>query len=107
MVAQSEERRGAIRLNGLHHLGSSSAAGGQVAGTETRRVAHAGCSSTPCGTCPATTKRQTSTNSFLASATIRTLRTPPRALSVRDRYHCHLVARMQPESSYISGLAEI
>jgi hypothetical protein len=32
--------------------------------------------------------RHSAISSFLASATIRVLRVPPRALAVRARYHC-------------------
>jgi hypothetical protein len=43
---------------------------------------------TPAGTSPVVTMRHSAISSFLASATIRVLRVPPRASAVRARYHC-------------------
>jgi len=49
---------------------------------------HAGRKTTPAGTSPVVTMRHNAISSFLASATIRVLRVPPRASAVRARYHC-------------------
>src|SRR3954449_13006033 len=43
---------------------------------------------TPAGTSPVVTMRHSAISSFLARATIRVLRVPPRASAVRARYHC-------------------
>src|SRR3954467_14433978 len=49
---------------------------------------HAARKTTPAGTSPVVTMRHNAISSFLASATIRVLRVPPRASAVRARYHC-------------------
>ena len=49
---------------------------------------HAGRKTTPAGTSPVVTMRHNAISSFLARATIRVLRVPPRASAVRARYHC-------------------
>src|SRR3954470_5489137 len=49
---------------------------------------HAARKTTPAGTSPVVTMRHRAISSFLASATIRVLRVPPRASAVRARYHC-------------------
>ena len=49
---------------------------------------HAARKTTPAGTSPVVTIRHSAISSFLASATIRVLRVPPRASAVRARYHC-------------------
>src|SRR4051812_48518085 len=49
---------------------------------------HAARTTTPAGTSPVVTIRHSAISSFLASATIRVLRVPPRASAVRARYHC-------------------
>src|SRR3954463_3323983 len=48
---------------------------------------HAARKTTPAGTSPVVTIRHSAMSSFLASATIRVLRVPPRASAVRARYH--------------------
>src|SRR3954465_2916527 len=49
---------------------------------------HAARKTTPADTSPVVTMRHSAISSFLASATIRVLRVPPRASAVRARYHC-------------------
>jgi hypothetical protein len=49
---------------------------------------HAARKTTPAGTSPVVTMRHSAISSFLARATIRVLRVPPRASAVRARYHC-------------------
>src|SRR3954452_4111799 len=49
---------------------------------------HAARKTTPAGTSPVVTIRHSAISSFLARATIRVLRVPPRASAVRARYHC-------------------
>src|SRR4051812_11410063 len=49
---------------------------------------HVARKTTPAGTSPVVTMRHSAISSFLASATIRVLRVPPRASAVRARYHC-------------------
>jgi len=48
---------------------------------------HAARKTTPAGTSPVVTMRHRAISSFLARATIRVLRVPPRASAVRARYH--------------------
>src|SRR3954463_12088083 len=49
---------------------------------------HAARKTTPAGASPVVTMRHNAISSFLARATIRVLRVPPRASAVRARYHC-------------------
>src|SRR3954463_6020000 len=49
---------------------------------------HAAPKTPPAGTSPVVTMRHSAISSFLARATIRVLRVPPRASTVRARYHC-------------------
>ena len=49
---------------------------------------HAARKTTPAGTSPVVTIRHSAISSFLAKATIKVLRVPPRASAVRARYHC-------------------
>ena len=49
---------------------------------------HAARKTRPAGTSPVVTIRHSAISSFLARATIKVLRVPPRASAVRARYHC-------------------
>src|SRR3954451_23864943 len=49
---------------------------------------HAARKTTPAGTSPVVTIRHSAISSFLARATIKVLRVPPRASAIRARYHC-------------------
>jgi hypothetical protein len=79
--------------SGGRHLGSSSETGDVLFARFRELVLsafarHAARKTTPAGTSPVVTMRHSAISSFLASATIRVLRVPPRASAVRARYHC-------------------
>jgi hypothetical protein len=79
--------------SGDRHLGSS-AETGDILFTRLQELVlsafarHASRKTTPAGTSPVVTMRHSAISSFLARATIRVLRVPPRASAVRARYHC-------------------
>ena len=79
--------------SGGRHLGSSSETG-DILFTRLQELVlsafarHAARKTTPAGTSPVVTIRHSAISSFLARATIRVLRVPPRASAVRARYHC-------------------
>src|SRR3954465_11721732 len=79
--------------SGGRHLGSSSETGNVLFARFRELVLsafarHAARKTTPAGTSPVVTMRHRAISSFLARATIRVLRVPPRASAVRARYHC-------------------
>src|SRR3954454_8691229 len=79
--------------SGGRHLGSSSETGDVLFARFRELVLsafarHAARKTTPAGTSPVVAIRHSAISSFLASATIRVLRVPPRASAVRARYHC-------------------
>src|SRR3954465_9914681 len=79
--------------SGDRHLGSSSETDdGLFAGFRALVLPasslHAARRTRPAGTSPVVTIRHSAMSSFLARATIKVLRVPPRASAVRARYHC-------------------
>src|SRR5215213_2239383 len=77
--------------SGGRHLGSSAETDDVLFVRLQKRVLlsrHAARKTTPAGTSPVVTMRHKAISSFLARATIRVLRVPPRASAVRARYHC-------------------
>ncbi len=77
--------------SGDRHLGSSAETGAILFARLQKRVLlsrHAARKTTPAGASPVVTMRHKAISSFLARATIRVLRVPPRASAVRARYHC-------------------
>src|SRR4051794_10149472 len=79
--------------SGGRHLGSSSETDGGLFAWFRELILsafarHAARKTTPAGTSPVVTIRHSAMSSFLARATIRVLRVPPRASAVRARYHC-------------------
>jgi hypothetical protein len=80
-------------VSGDRHLGSSWETGA-IQFARLRELVlsafsfHAARKTTPAGTSPVVTMRHSAISSFLARATIRVLRVPPRASAVRARYHC-------------------
>jgi hypothetical protein len=78
-------------VSGDRHLGSSLETGAILFARLQKLVLlslHAARKTTPAGTSPVVTMRHKAISSFLARATIRVLRVPPRASAVRARYHC-------------------
>jgi hypothetical protein len=77
--------------SGDRHLGSSAETNAILFARLQKLVLlsrHAARKTTPAGTSPVVTMRHKAISSFLARATIRVLRVPPRASAVRARYHC-------------------
>ena len=79
--------------SGDRHLGSSVETGAILFARLRELVlsafsCHAARKMTPAGTSPVVTIRHSAISSFLAKATIKVLRVPPRASAVRARYHC-------------------
>ena len=79
--------------SGDRHLGSSAETGAILFARLRELVLsafsfHAARKTTPAGTSPVVAIRHSAISSFLAKATIKVLRVPPRASAVRARYHC-------------------